>query len=151
MKPRYKTDLSRQQADCEANYQRLLRLMPGLHKRKRWQYLVGNDNNNDNRVVIKVTERARYTTTIHLLECCRSLSIYEDNSINVRIYHDANLAEVVGWRHYSGFQARYNYPNLHMHQCDERERLNNFLGELLNHCLLHGRVAKIVLPATVIG
>ena len=151
MKPRYKTDLPRQQANCEANYQRLLSLMPSLYECKRWQYLVGNENSNDNHLIIKVKERAKYTTTIHLLECCKYRSIYENNSINVRLYHDANLAEVISWQHYSRFQARYNYPNLHMHQCDEKAQLNHFLGELLTHCLLHGRVAEAILPVAVGG
>ena len=146
MKPRYKTHLPRQQANCEANYQRLLRLLPDLHERNCWQYIVGNDNTDDNYVIIRIKERAKYTTTINLFQRCKSHHTYSNNAIVVRLYHDANLAEVLSCQHYRGFQARYQYPNRHMHQCDEKARLNSFLGELLTHYLLHGRVAKTILP-----
>ena len=151
MKPRYKTDLPRQQAACEANYQRLLRLMPNLYGRQYWQYIVGNDQTNDSYVLIKIKERAKYTTTIELLQRCKLNKAHNNNAVLARLYHDADLAEVLGWQHYNHFQARYNYPNRQMHQCDEKARLNGFLGELLTHCLLHGRVANAILPATVSG
>ena len=151
MKTRYKVDLPGLQADHEANYQRLLRLTPGLYRRERWRYIVGNDNRNDSHVAIRVKERTKYTTTIHLFQRCRPDSIYHNNSVTVRLYHDAHLAEVISWQPYNRFRARYDYPNHYMHQCDEKARLNSFLGELLTHCLLHGRVAKAILPATVSG
>ena len=144
MKLRYKIDLPKQQADHEANYQRLLRLTPDLHHCEQWQYVI----NDDDYIAINIQERTKYTTTMHLLQYCKLPTIYKNNSIKVRLYHDASLAEVLSWQHYRHFQARYNYPNRHMHQCDEKARLNSFLGELLAHWLLHGRVAKYV-PATI--
>ena len=151
MKPRYKVDLRRQQADYEANYQRLLRLMPNIHKCNRWQYIIGNDHTRDSDVTIEVQERAKYTTTIQLLQYYRSHNMCNENAITVRLYHDANLAEVLSWQHYRNLQARYNYPNRHMHQCDEKAQLNRFFGELLAHCLLHGQIADPILPATING
>ena len=151
MKPRYKIDLRQQQADYETNYQRLLRLMPNLHERNCWQYIVGNDHRCDNSITIEVKERAKYTTTIYLYQCYSSHNMSNENAITARLYHDAGLAEVIGWQDYHRFQARYHYPNRHMHQCDEKERLNSFLSELLTQCLLHGRVAKAVLPIAVTG
>jgi uncharacterized protein len=153
MKPRYKVDLSRQQANHEANYQRLLGLTPDLDDRECWQYIIGNGHTSDSYIAISIKERTKYTTTVHLLQCCRSQNIYDNNAIKVRLYHDAHLAEVLSWQNlhqnYSHFQARYNYPNRYMHQCDEKAGLNSFLGELLTHCLLHGRVAKNILSATI--
>ena len=99
-----------------------------------------------NYVIVKIKERAKYTTTINLFQRCKSHHTYSNNAIVVRLYHDATLAEVLSCQHYRGFQARYQYPNRHMHQCDEKARLNSFLGELLTHYLLHGRVAKTILP-----
>jgi len=60
---------------------------------------------------------------------------------DVRLYHDANVAEVVKCQRYQSFSPRYEYPNVDMHQIDEKAQMNRFLGELLTHCLSHGRVA----------
>lgn len=59
---------------------------------------------------------------------------------DVRLYHDANVAEVVKCQRYQSFSPRYEYPNVDMHQIDEKAQMNRFLGELLTHCLSHGRV-----------
>lgn len=64
---------------------------------------------------------------------------------DVRLYHDANVAEVVKCQRYRQFKPRYKYPNLDMHQVDEKAQMNRFLGELLAHCLAHGRVAEPVM------
>jgi uncharacterized protein len=63
---------------------------------------------------------------------------------DVRLYHDANLAEVVKCQRYRQFAPRYEYPNIDMHQIDEKAQMNRFLGELLAHCLAHGRVAEVI-------
>lgn len=170
MKPRYTVDLSRQQADHEANYRCLLRLTPGLPGSdgcEHWQYIIGGDQISDSHCVIEVQERTKYTTTVCLrqhyqqglsigggLETLETKGATENNIVNgnvvkIRLYHDVNLAEVLSWQHYSRFQPRYNYPNPDMHQCDEKARVNSFLGELLTHCLRHGRVANTILPATM--
>ena len=65
---------------------------------------------------------------------------------DVRLYHDANVAEVVKCQRYQAFAPRYEYPNVDMHQIDEKVQMNRFLGALLNHCLSHGRVAGNVIP-----
>jgi uncharacterized protein YqiB (DUF1249 family) len=63
---------------------------------------------------------------------------------DVRLYHDANLAEVVKCQGYQQFAPRYEYPNINMHQIDEKAQMNRFLGELLAHCVSHGRIAEAV-------
>jgi uncharacterized protein YqiB (DUF1249 family) len=65
---------------------------------------------------------------------------------DVRLYHDASVAEVVKCQRYQSFSPRYEYPNVDMHQIDEKVQMNRFLGELLSHCLSHGRVAGNVMP-----
>ncbi len=67
-----------------------------------------------------------------------------DFNADVRLYHDADVAEVVKCQHHRQFSSRYEYPNEEMHQIDEKARINQFLGELLSHCLLHARVADAV-------
>jgi len=65
---------------------------------------------------------------------------------DVRLYHDASVAEVVKCQRYQSFSPRYEYPNVDMHQIDEKVQMNRFLGELLSHCLSHGRMAENVMP-----
>ena len=58
--------------------------------------------------------------------------------LEVRVYHDARMAEVVGAEHARRFRSVYPYPNVDMHQPDEKSQLNLFLGEWLSHCLACG-------------
>ena len=37
-------------------------------------------------------------------------------------------------------KVRYEYPNRHMYQSDEKAQFNVFLGEWLSHCLDRGHV-----------
>ena len=58
--------------------------------------------------------------------------------LTVRVYHDAQLAEVVEFAPFRRAQPRYDYPNPRMHQPNEKSQWNHFLGEWLSHCLQHG-------------
>jgi len=170
MKAAYKIDLPQHLADCEANYRRLLLLMPQWQQQNVWKYLVGNTHKSESGITIKVEERAKFTTTVHIFQSIqlqtsqpyvKTLSNQYCNSYDqiispdlswlyrvsprqhhllVRLYHDADLAEVISCERHRQFRARYHYPNRYMYQRDEKARLNSFLGELLGHCLANGRV-----------
>jgi uncharacterized protein YqiB (DUF1249 family) len=76
---------------------------------------------------------------------------YFDNSLNVysldvRLYHDATVAEVIAWEGRRQFRARHTYPNCNMYHSDEKAQLNRFLGELLAFCLQYGRVMQDIVP-----
>ena len=64
--------------------------------------------------------------------------IYQPPQMLVRIYHDANTAEVVAYQNHRHFKASYPVPNSHMYQVDEKDQLNRFLTEWLNLCLQKG-------------
>jgi uncharacterized protein YqiB (DUF1249 family) len=139
---RYKVDLSRHMAECEANYWRMMKLMPNLSSddsREIGICLNGQDVCN---IQFKVIERNKYTTTVSV----NAVTAHDDclrrwilpKQIVVRIYHDAEVAEVIACEGERGFWPRYEYPNLQMRQPDEKIQINFFLGEWLNHCLQHG-------------
>ena len=65
--------------------------------------------------------------------------------MEVRVYHDARMAEVVGAENARRFRSIYTYPNAAMHQPDEKTQLNLFLGEWLGHCLACGHELQPVL------
>lgn len=136
MKARYVPDLARQMAVCELNYTRLERLMPDLACCDRREFLLDGPKRQRLRVRIEVLERFAYTSTVQLSQMRdkHGCDWLDAPTLTVRLYHDAAMAEVVssGHRQLSG---TYAYPNQQMHQPDEKQQLNDYLGEWLNHCL----------------
>ena len=65
--------------------------------------------------------------------------------LEVRAYHDARMAEVIGAENARRFRGIYPYPNTAMHQPDEKTQLNLFLGEWLSHCIACGHELMPVL------
>jgi uncharacterized protein YqiB (DUF1249 family) len=190
-KKRYVVDFPRYMSDCECNYRRLRRLMPGWRESsnssnriepgsdRQWRYLMGNSSH-EMATVISVQDSAKYTTTArievflqlpkpmpwdraHSTECSKknrrepsqtalAHSHSDDTktaphryvmySLDIHLYHDAVLAEVIAWQKHRRFQPKYEYPNIHMHQRDEKSQINQFLSELLAFCLSQGRVNR---------
>ncbi len=95
-------------------------------------------------LVLAVTECCPYTTTLRISQehCLPWLPV---PSMEVRVYHDARMAEVVGAQNARRFRSIYAYPNAAMHQPDEKAQLNLFLGEWLSHCLACGHELEPVL------
>ncbi len=60
--------------------------------------------------------------------------------MEIRLYHDARMAEVISSQDIHQVKPRYDYPNKHMHQQDEKQQINQFLNEWLHLCLEHGQV-----------
>ena len=138
LRERYRVDLVELQAACEANYARLMRLLPHMRERtesrrvalSQGEHLLGV-------LALEVLESCPYTTTL----CVRqehSLPWLPVPQLEVRVYHDARMAEVVSAENARRLQIRYHYPNAAMHQPDEKSQLNLFLGEWLSHCLACG-------------
>jgi uncharacterized protein YqiB (DUF1249 family) len=131
-KQRYQINLAADMAECEANYQRLGRLLSDHRVDSR---AIGLDHG---ALHIDVIERCPYTTT---LEVVQQPSLHVPAlaaQMQVRVYHDARLAEVVSFASRRRVQPHYDYPNPAMHQPDEKSQWNRFLGEWLSHCLQHG-------------
>ena len=138
---RYNVDLAGQQAECEANYARIMRLLPDLALVDRREFGVELNAGEPKLFCFDVTERCKYTTMLDLSQ--RSASGNDDPwasalSFSLRIYHDAQMAEVVAYNCHRRIYPSYDYPNEQMYQRDEKNQLNNFLGEWLSHCLRYG-------------
>ena len=95
LRERYRVDLIELQAACEANYARLLRLLPDMRvsagERRvalsQGDMLLGV-------LVIRVLETCPYTTTVQVSQE-HSLPWLPVPRLEVRVYHDARMAEVV--------------------------------------------------------
>jgi uncharacterized protein YqiB (DUF1249 family) len=141
VKTRYKVDLPAQMAECEANYHRLLKLMPQHLTTNDWQFAISGASRN-HYLQIRIIERSRYTTTVQMAQLDIRLPEptlwFQLPKLTVRLYHDARLAEVLAWEGHKRLRPRYEYPNAAMYQSDEKFQLNCFLGEWLSLSLQHG-------------
>lgn len=134
--PRQVHDLGELMAIYECNYIRLRQLIPDLA-------VVGQGGRSQVPgaldLHLTVSERNRYTTTLTLTYR------FEDGQgnfpapdIQVRIYHDARLAEVIscgrrrGHRHATYDSWRRDYT------LDAKWRINRFLQKWLGYCLRQG-------------
>ena len=141
VKTRYKVDLPGQMAECEANYHRLLKLMPQHVTTDDWQFTINGGSRNQY-LQIRIIERSRYTTTVQMAQL--DIRLPEQRTwlqmpkLTVRLYHDARLAEVLAWEGHRHLRPRYDYPNQAMYQSDEKAQLNRFLGEWLSLSLQRG-------------
>lgn len=135
---RYVPDLTGLMAECEANYARLLKLLPERGTR---QLKVTYPNGQVVIVLLEVLEDFRYTTSVRISQCASSQWLHLP-SMAVRLYHDAHMAEVVDATHMRQLSGIYPYPNEQMHQVDEKVQRNLYLGEWLCYCLQHGQVVE---------
>jgi len=125
-------DLMGMMSHCEANYL----ILTGILPEKPWQKLlltttVGQE------LELFFIEEAKYTTTIRIV-LSPIKNFQETGKIEwvVRLYHDADLAEVLDDANGKQLKARYDYPNRTMKHPDEKFRMNEHLGDLLMRCVL---------------
>lgn len=143
-KPRYRVDLVDLQAVCETNYWRLLRLMPAMAEQDERRIDIDVGDGPQQTLVMRVLERCRYTSTLQLVHERRQRWLAPP-SMEVRLYHDASMAEVVAAYNRRRFRGVYPYPNEQMLQPDEKYQLNLFLGEWLGYCQSYGQSPQPVI------
>lgn len=138
LRERYRVDLIDLQATCEANYARLMRLLPDMRVMPAARRVgVSQGERLLGVLALEVLEACPYTTTLQVRQE-HGLPWLPAPQLEVRVYHDARMAEVVCAEKARRFRSRYAYPNAAMHQPDEKSQLNLFLGEWLSHCLACG-------------
>ena len=82
---------------------------------------------------MQVIERSRYTTEISLRHSFHNrIPAVPDQSMRVRVYHDAQLAEVVSYQDVDRLLPEYVYPNEEMLHRDEKRQANILLHEWLS-------------------
>ena len=160
-------------AECDANYIRLLKLVPELQAYRDGSFadlersgsaadqaapeepekvleglcnefcIADIDGTSDKVTVeIRILEAFRYTSTLEIVQRPVLKQWMTNPSMLVRVYHDANTAEVVSYQGHRNLKPRYPQPNPRMYQPDEKMQVNRFLGEWLSHCLEVGRSIK---------
>ncbi|WP_096085137.1 DUF1249 domain-containing protein [Agaribacterium haliotis] len=130
----YSVDLSGHVHTCELNYQRLLSMLPGLRDgTEHWQFEAG-----DKAAIlinVELKESAPYTSVVEIKQQREGMTL---PSLQLRICHDAAVAEVIVFEGHRHWQSRYEYPNKRMYHRDEKLELNRFLYDWLVFCRSHG-------------
>lgn len=134
---RYTVDLQHLQTVCALNYARLRRLLPGLSQ-DNYRFCWEQAEHEPALMEVEVQERSPYTDTLLLRQTTARLPWCPSLDMEVRIYHDAELAEVLRFQASRRIPARNRYPNPAMHSRDEKTQVNEFLAECLDHCLREG-------------
>ena len=144
-------DLSARMAVCDANYIRLCKLMPEFKtgtSRTILLPVVGAEASGEHKLDLLVLESFRYTTTLDL-----NLTVEEDKPVwfktprlTVRLYHDAETAEVISYQDKRGFKAVYREDEAPRFSWDEKNQINVFLAEWLTLCM-EGGLGYLCLPA----
>ncbi|QPG07245.1 DUF1249 domain-containing protein [Salinimonas marina] len=122
------------QATCEVNYARFLQVLPDCDTQDlAFEFTIGTHLS----YRITLTDTARYTTTLLVEQLNAHTPAYLKPSMEVRLYHDARMAEVISSQNTGAFAPSYAYPNRNMRQRNEKQLVNQFLGEWLQFCLNH--------------
>lgn len=118
---------------CGSNYQKLFRLIPGLltFKKAAMGYAAQNTA-----LHLAVLERTAYTMTVELSHRFRNnVDELLQPAVRIRIYLDAQLAEVLSDHVRAEVAQVYKDPGLSREIMYYKWRLNYFLQKWLDHCL----------------
>jgi len=86
-------------------------------------------------VEISLVENTRYTRLVKIRqELAGKGSFLSDIIFDVRIYQDAQLAEVISYQGKSRIKFKYEYPNHNMYVPDEKRQGNLLLHDWLSTC-----------------
>ena len=145
LRQKYVPDLSRFMSCCEINYVKFLKLLPSDYQFERLQIASPKM-----KLLVERIDLSAHTLTVMVT---KKLELGIDEltapSMEVRIYFDAKMAEVIKYQGLSNIKPNYPYPNKKMMQRNEKQQANEFLGEWLTFCLSQGYFngrSKRVLP-----
>lgn len=120
-------------ACCELNYHLCMTLFPGCRE-GRTDWIFSLDTPQAMVVHAHLEESAPYTTTLVIQPSYLAPFYLQAPRLRVRLYHDADMAEVIAWNRHHRWLPVYDYPNPQMYMRDEKQALNRFLSALLGHC-----------------
>lgn len=140
-KPKYRPKLPDFLSLCERNFAQLSPLLPAERVVGERQ-LIGLDDASYFR--LELLEVCPFTTVLRIAPLAATAMDAEQDwpalqpAFDVRLYHDARLAEVISCHGRRGLKAVYDYPNTEMLQPDEKRQVNRLLGDWLRLCRQQG-------------
>lgn len=117
---------------------RLLKLLPDLQNGEGREFAINGGPHQDTRICFEIIESFKYTLTIKVEQVSCLNEFLTPPHMEVRLYQDVRMAEVISYDNSHRFKGVYHYPNAQMRMPDEKQQINLFLSEWLEHCLLHG-------------
>jgi uncharacterized protein YqiB (DUF1249 family) len=81
---------------------------------------------------LAVLDKTPYTETMKLSQNSPSIPQFMATEIEFRIYHDAQMVEVLSYQKQSRLRQKYTYPNPMLHHKDEKVQVNALLKDWLN-------------------
>jgi len=87
-------------------------------------------------IILEQENHGPYTSLVHITHTLEGVQpALSALSVTVRVYHDMEMVEVVCYQEQGRIRERNPYPNPRMHQPREKQRINEFVSEWLDHCL----------------
>jgi len=118
---------------CESNFQKLFKLIPNLLSVQ--ETAIGLAPL-DTTLHLKVIDQTPYTMTVELSHCFeKNRDEYLEPAVIIRIYLDAQLAEVLSDHARLSVSRVFQDPGLSSDIMNYKWRLNYFLQKWLDHCL----------------
>lgn len=154
---KYVPDLTAFMAQCEQNYALLLRLLQAAEKQP---VVSGTDacvqgltetlNNDRVRLpfYLSIVDDARYTTTLVLSVELSSSEWVSPVKLKVRLYHDAQLAEVMEPNRNHAPKHQHLYPKQVKHYPDDKLQRNQLLSQCLSQCF-QNNAEKVAVPVII--
>lgn len=153
----YVPDLSAFMSLCDANYARLMQLLPELEGKDKRCFGLSRSQHDIGVISLSVVERCKYTTMLNITQEQESqeqeigLDLLPTTYMQVRLYHDASMAEVMSYQGIGNLKANYQYPNKHMYQKDEKALCNEFLADWLSYCLKFGYSLDVIVESETVS
>jgi len=118
---------------CESNFDKLFCLIPDLCSFK--QHATGETANKPS-LHVKIVDRSKHTLTVELSHhFSHEPDSLMEPAVKIRIYLDANLAEVLKDHVRPAVSSVYKDPAKSIEIMNYKWRLNYFLQKWLDHCL----------------
>lgn len=132
---------------CEKNYLLFSQLLPDLQKEKNLSFGIPLGNFKLNEVSIYLSEVSKFTSDIKI---CFSAELSEKIEIEVRLYHEAKMCEVIRFQGFhlsliSIFPSKIKFGFTK----DEKFQWNSFLNKFLIICKESGRSLENFIPSRI--
>jgi uncharacterized protein YqiB (DUF1249 family) len=118
---------------CESNYKKLFSLIPDLCS---FENRATGKTTDKPALHLKIIERTKHTITVELSHnFIQNLEDFMEPAVKIRVYLDANLAEVLKDHARPLVSMVYKDPAQSVAIMNYKWRLNYFLQKWLDHCL----------------
>lgn len=141
----YKAELQRLQWLCSRNYALLLRLLPLEYNRaETLNFTVSGQL----QFCLTLVETTRYTELWRLTQRKSGMPSFLATEIEFRVYHDAQMVEVLSYQNQRKIRQSYDYPNPNLHHRDEKVQINALMQDWLTMMTNHPKDDAVQALAT---